>query len=64
MSLLEKDHCQYGDGGFGALIPILEAILRGATEIDAIILDTEITQWNRMPFKNPFHCCLMYLTLC
>ena len=54
MSLLEKDHCQYGDGGFGALIPIREAILRGATEIDAIILDTEITQWNRMPSKNPF----------
>lgn len=42
MSLLEKEHCQYGDGGFGALIPIREAILRGATEIDAIILDTEL----------------------
>ena len=54
MSLLEKDHCQYGDGGFGALIPIREAILRGATEIDAIILDTEVTQLNRMPSKNPF----------
>ncbi|MDB0026066.1 patatin-like phospholipase family protein [Polaribacter sp.] len=54
MSLLEKEHCQYGDGGFGALIPIREAILRGATEIDAIILDTEVTQLNRMPSKNPF----------
>jgi predicted patatin/cPLA2 family phospholipase len=54
MSLLEKDHCQYGDGGFGALIPIREAILRGATEIDAIILDTEVSQVNRMPSKNPF----------
>jgi|TARA_B110000908_G_scaffold137_1_gene195 predicted patatin/cPLA2 family phospholipase len=54
MSLLEKNHCQYGDGGFGSLIPIREAILRGATEIDAIILDTEVTQMNRMPSKNPF----------
>ena len=54
MSLLEKEHCQYGDGGFGSLIPIREAILRGATEIDAIILDTEVIQTNRLPAKNPF----------
>ncbi len=54
MSLLEKDHCQYADGGFGSLIPIREAILRGATEIDAIILETEVTQINRLPSKNPF----------
>jgi predicted patatin/cPLA2 family phospholipase len=54
MSLLEKDHCQYADGGFGSLVPIREAILRGATEIDAIILETEVTQINRIPSKNPF----------
>lgn len=54
MSLLEKNHCQYADGGFGSLIPIREAILRGATEIDAIILETEITQINRLHAKNPF----------
>ena len=54
MSLLEKDNCQYADGGFGSLIPIREAILRGATEIDAIILETEVTQFNRLPAKNPF----------
>ncbi|WP_435414915.1 patatin-like phospholipase family protein [Polaribacter aestuariivivens] len=54
MSLLEKDYCQYADGGFGSLIPIREAILRGATEIDAIILETEVTQFNRLPSKNPF----------
>ena len=54
MSLLEKDHCQYADGGFGSLIPIREAILRGATEIDAIILETEVTQFNRLPASNPF----------
>lgn len=54
MSLLEKDNCQYADGGFGSLVPIREAILRGATEIDAIILETEVTQFNRLPAKNPF----------
>jgi len=54
MSLLEKDHCQYADGGFGTLVPIREAILRGATEIDAIILETEIPLINRLPAKNPF----------
>ena len=54
MSLLEKNGHQYGDGGFGCLIPIREAIERGEKEIDAIILETEITQINRMPAKNPF----------
>ncbi|CAA0261095.1 patatin-like phospholipase family protein [Tenacibaculum maritimum] len=54
MSLLEKNKCQYADGGFGCLIPIREAILRGAKEIDAIILETEITQINRLPARNPF----------
>lgn len=54
MSLLEKNNCQYADGGFGSLVPIREAILRGATEIDAIILETEVVQLNRMPSKNPF----------
>jgi len=54
MSLLEKNGCQYADGGFGCLVPIREAILRGAKEVDAIILETEVTQINRIPAKNPF----------
>jgi predicted patatin/cPLA2 family phospholipase len=54
MSLLEKNNQQYADGGFGSLVPIREAILRGATEIDAIILETEVTQINRLHSKNPF----------
>ena len=54
MSLLEKNNYQYAEGGFGALVPIREAILRGATEIDAIILETELTQINKLPAKNPF----------
>ncbi len=54
MSLLVKNGCQYADGGFGCLVPIREAIKRGAKEIDAIILETEVTQINRMKSKNPF----------
>jgi predicted patatin/cPLA2 family phospholipase len=54
MSLLEKNKQQYADGGFGSLVPIREAILRGATEIDAIILETEVSQLNKLPSKNPF----------
>ena len=54
MSLLVKNGCQYADGGFGCLVPIKEAVLRGAKEIDAIILETEVTQINRIPSKNAF----------
>jgi len=54
MSLLRKDGYEYADGGFGCLVPIREAILRGATEVDAIILETEVTKFNRLPSKNPF----------
>lgn len=54
MSLLEKNSCQYADGGFGCLVPIREAIQRGAKEVDAIILETEVNQINRIPAKNPF----------
>ena len=54
MSLMVKDHYEYADGGFANLVPIEEAIKMGATEIDAIILETEVSQINRMPSKNPF----------
>jgi len=54
MSLLTKNSCEYADGGFANLVPIREAIRRGATEIDAIVLETEIPQLNRLPSRNPF----------
>lgn len=54
MTLVKKNGCEYADGGLGSMIPIEEAINRGATEVDAIILQTETTQLNRMPSKNPF----------
>ena len=52
MSLLEKDGQEYGDGGFGDLIPISEAIIRGATEIDIIVLKTEKPRINNKRVKN------------
>lgn len=54
MSLVKKNGCEYADGGLGSMVPIEEAIKRGATEIDAIILQTETTMFNRMPSKNAF----------
>lgn len=54
MTLVKKHGCEYADGGLGNMVPIEEAINRGATEVDAIILQTEVTQYNRMPSKNPF----------
>lgn len=54
MTLTSKNSCEYGDGGLGTIIPIEEALRCGATEIDAILLDTEFPHINRMPSRNPF----------
>jgi NTE family protein len=54
MSLVKKQGCEYGDGGFSCLVPIKEAIHRGATEIDVIILETEIALEKTTLGNNPF----------
>ena len=54
MSLVKKNGCEYADGALGSMVPIEEAIKRGATQIDAIVLQTEVTYFNRMPSKNVF----------
>ncbi|MGJ5641432.1 patatin-like phospholipase family protein [Formosa sp. S-31] len=54
MSLIKKNGCEYADGGLGSMVPVEEAIKRGATTVDAIILQTELTQLNRMPSLNAF----------
>ena len=54
MSLVKKDGCEYADGGFASMVPIEEAIDRGATIVDVIILETEVTYYNRLPSKNAF----------
>ncbi|MDR6300379.1 patatin-like phospholipase family protein [Mesonia maritima] len=54
MSLVNKNDCEYADGGFGSVVPIREAIRRGATEIDAIILESENMEHTKVLGKNPF----------
>jgi len=54
MSLVSKNGSEYGDGGFSSLVPIREAIKRGATIIDVVILETEVQLAPRVIGKNPF----------
>jgi len=54
MSLVRKNNFEYADGGLGCVVPIREAILRGATEVDAIILESESMEYNKVLGKNPF----------
>lgn len=54
MSLVKKEGCEYADGGFGSMVPIEEAINRGATTVDVIVLQTEVTYYNNLPSKNVF----------
>lgn len=54
MSLATKEGSDYGDGGFSSLVPIREAINRGATEVDVVILETEVQTQVRTIGKNPF----------
>lgn len=54
MSLATKNGCEYADGGFGNLVPIEEAINRGATTIDVIVLQTEDINSIRPVSKNAF----------
>jgi NTE family protein len=54
MSLAKVDGFEYADGAFGCVVPIREAVSRGATEIDAIILESENMEYNKVLGKNPF----------
>ena len=55
ISLVVKNRYEYADGGFGCIIAIEEAIKRGATHVDAIVLTTEEQQLNRMRSRNAFY---------
>lgn len=54
MSLVTIDGCEYADGGLGSMVPINEAIRRGATNLDAIILEAEAQDQEKVLGKNPF----------
>lgn len=54
MSLAQVNGHDYADGGLGCVVPIREAIKRGATEVDAVILEKENMEYNKRLGKNPF----------
>ena len=54
MSLVEKNDCEYADGGFGNYVPIEEAIAAGATEIDVIVLQPRHKVKENKKTKNAF----------
>jgi len=54
MSIVTKKGFDYADGGFSSLVPIQEAINRGATEIDVVILETEKLTPRAAIGRNPF----------
>lgn len=54
MSLATVNGYEYADGGLGCVIPIREAILRGATEVDAVILEAENLEKQKVLGRNPF----------
>ncbi len=54
MSIAKVNGFEYADGGLGCVVPIREAINRGATEVDAIILEAENIEQQKVLGKNPF----------
>ncbi|APA00587.1 patatin-like phospholipase family protein [Flavobacterium commune] len=54
MSIVNIKGYDYADGGFSSLVPIQEAINRGATEIDVVILETEQAIPRTTIGRNPF----------
>jgi predicted patatin/cPLA2 family phospholipase len=55
MSIVIKENMQYIDGGTLEATPIQEAINRGATEIDVIVLREENPKYNPEYVRNLFH---------
>ncbi|WP_308993248.1 patatin-like phospholipase family protein [Mariniflexile litorale] len=54
MSIAKVNGFEYADGAFGCVVPIREAIQRGATEIDAVVLESENMEYMKVLGKNPF----------
>lgn len=51
MSLVTKNGFEYADGGMGNIVPIYQAIQKGATDLDIIVLKrNEITR--KLPVRN------------
>jgi NTE family protein len=52
MSLVKKNGFEYADGGMGNIVPIYQAIQKGATDLDIIVLKTNENPKRRLPVRN------------
>lgn len=54
MSLVKKEGCEYGDGGYGDFVPIQKAIDAGASIVDVIVLEQKEKSTHLPSLTNPF----------
>jgi NTE family protein len=52
MSLVTKNGFEYADGGMGNIVPIYQAIQKGATDLDIIVLNTSGKQKKKPAVRN------------
>ncbi len=52
MSLVCKNGFEYADGGMGNIVPIYQAIQKGATDLDIIVLKTNQNPEKKLPVRN------------
>ncbi len=52
MSLVIKNGFEYADGGMGNIVPIYQAIQKGATELDIIVLKPSEYKHKKRPVRN------------
>ncbi len=52
MSLVCKNGFEYADGGMGNIVPIYQAIQKGATDLDIIVLKANENTKRRLPVRN------------
>ncbi len=55
MSLYVHEGQEYADGGFGSLVPIHEAIILGAKQLDVIVLNPRVQDIEKPPSQNAFN---------
>lgn len=52
MSLVTKNGFEYADGGMGNIVPIYQAIQKGATDLDIIVLKPNEYKNKKLPVRN------------
>lgn len=52
MSLVRKNGYEYADGGMGNIVPIYQAIQKGATDLDIIVLKNTEKVQSKLPVRN------------